>query len=63
MEIKSLGIIFREKVLVLGLTGSAGVVWVGTDGRMALAYGTVLVKSETWFIIVHCSGFGNHGAI
>lgn len=50
----------EDEALVLGLTESPGVVWVGTDGMMALAYGTVLVKTEMWFFIVHCSRFGSH---
>lgn len=35
----------REDPLALGLSGSAGVGWVGTDGGMALARGTVLGKT------------------
>lgn len=50
----------EDEALVLGLMGSEGVGWVGADGRMALAYGTALVKTEMWFLIVHCPEFGSH---
>lgn len=48
----------EDDALVLGLIGSAGGVWVGTDGRMALAYGTVLLKTEMWFFICIAQGLG-----